>query len=225
MRTSLCRHMHQLDKFPHTHRLWHQHFCLCTLAHKHCTHMFSFSHVISPPSSGALSHKHRHASYLLLHEKTTWTSCHYLIPQPKSAKYVPSQCQMPQSAFLAIHSSQTDRSFSYSLLKINWFATPSLLLSLPVERESILLLFPAVRPPAVQRCMQHSQGQEVFFAPCNIPQTSHWDQWAPQASLFVNNFTFHYSLIDECLDKWAQRNNLEKKKSTHHRKKRPTFQN
>lgn len=200
-----------LDKFSlsHTHVLWHKHSSLCMLAHKHGTHMLSFSHVINPPSSGALSHKHRRASYLLLRWKTMWTICHYLISQPKLSKHVPSQPQTPQSVFLAIHSSQTDHCFCCCLPNINLFSTPSPLLLLPCAPQKALfccsLQQSSLKQSSVGYCITRAKTR---FATGSRPQTTHWDQWAPQISLFVYNFTFHCSLIDECLGKWTQRKNL-----------------
>lgn len=197
-----------LDEFSHTHILWHKHSCLCMLAHKHCTHMLSFSHIINPPSSGTLSHKHRRASYLLLHQKTMWTICHYLISQPKLSKYVPSQPQTPQSAFLAIHSSQIDHCFCSCLPNINLFPIPSLLLLPCAPLKALFCLSlqkSGLKKSRVGYCIARAKTR---FATGTIPQTTHQDQWAPQISLFLHNFTLLWSLIGECLGKWTQRKHL-----------------
>lgn len=176
MRLSLVYVCTPLDEFPHTHILWHKCSCLCMLAHKHCTHMLSFSHIINPPSSGTLSHKHRRASYLLLHQKTMWTICHYLISQPKLSKYVPSQPQTPQSAFLAIHSPQIDHCFCSCLPNINLFSIPSLLLPPCVPLKAVFCLSlqkSGLKQFRVEYCIARAK---THFATGTIPQTIHQDK-------------------------------------------------
>lgn len=195
LRISLVYICAPLDKFSHTHVLWHKYSCLCMLAHKHCTHMLSFSHVINPPSSGALSHKHRRASYLLLHWKTTWTICHYLISQPKLSKYVPSQPQTRQSAFLAIHSSQINHCFCCCLPNMNLFSIPSLLLLLPCAPQTALFCCSLQQSGPKQSRVGYCIARAKTHFQGSILQTTHWDQWAPQISLFVHNFSLHRSLL------------------------------
>lgn len=57
------------------------------------------------------------------------SSCHCLISQLKPVRYASSQPQMPQSALLAIPSSQIDHRFRFSLPNTDLFFTPYLLLS------------------------------------------------------------------------------------------------
>lgn len=138
---------------------------------------------------------HRRASYLLLHWKTTWTICHYLISQPKLSKYVPSQPQTRQSAFLAIHSSQINHCFCCCLPNMNLFSIPSLLLLLPCAPQTALFCCSLQQSGPKQSRVGYCIARAKTHFQGSILQTTHWDQWAPQISLFVHNFSLHRSLL------------------------------